>query len=483
MSTENNSRVFHYFSEINKIPRCSGNEEKITDYLVNFAEEKGLKYHRDNNLNVYIYKEASKGYEDYPPIILQGHSDMVCEVRNGCDIDLLNTGIEPVIEDDFIIAKDTTLGADNGIAVAMILAVLEDSTLAHPKIEALITADEEDGMTGANNLEKGRLEGTTLINLDSEEEGILYAGCAGGIKTELTFKKEYEEVSKGRDFYELSISGLRGGHSGSEIHTGLGNGIVLLSRALNRFNEEFNIDLVEISAGSKANAIPRDARAIIGIDSEDLREARKLVINLNNEFIGEIGVVDPDVRLNFESSDTADKKLSENLKGKIINLLNILPNGVNTISREIENLVESSNNLGVIIDSEEEISIILSVRSSKESLKKYLTEKIGICASLTGAEFSTNGEYPAWEYAEHSTIRDITIESYKKLYNETPQVTAIHAGLECGLFTKTIGPIDMISFGPTMYGAHAPGERLSISSTERTYELLLEILKTGGKND
>lgn len=470
-------RVFYYFEEITKIPRPSFHEEKIADYIEAFAKSKNLQYYRDSFNNIIVYKEAHKDYIDVEPIILQGHIDMVCEKKPESDHDFSKDPINFEVFEDKIIARETTLGADNGIAVAMILSLLEDEDLQAPKLECLFTANEETGMTGALNLDGKKLSAKRLLNLDSEEEGVLTVSCAGGQRNEVKFKKEYEDLEKGYIFYELSISGLKGGHSGGEIHKYHGNAIVRLARALYRFDEEFNIKLISLSGGGKPNAIPRNSKAKIAIKEEDLKKAQLLTIKLNSEYVRELGKIDPDIRLNFEKSFEEKKCLKEDLKKRIIGILNVMPNGVLTMSSDLKGLVESSSNIGVLEDDGNYINIISALRSNKGTLKTFLSQRIEILSKFFGGDLEILSVYPEWPFEEKSALIDLIQKSYNNLYNKPMEVFATHGGLECGIFKKSIGDIEMASIGPEMHGVHAPGENLSISSTKRTYELIKEILK------
>lgn len=471
----NPERVFYYFEEMTKIPRASFKEEKIATWLVEFAKKHDLDYTRDENDNVIIRKPGSKGYENSPTLIIQGHMDMVCEKSEESNIDFDVDPIEFTVEDGKIIAHETTLGADNGIAVAMALAILESEDIEHPPLEVLITSNEESGMTGASNLDGSILKGQMLLNLDSETEGVACIACAGGRRDVLTFKKEFKEVSKEKSFYELSISGLKGGHSGQEIQKGLGNSNKLLARALYELRD--NIDLVDISGGAKPNAIPRHAKAIIAIDEKEIVEIQKKVIILNRDYVKEFGNTDPDVRLNLENTSEHTKALTDELAEKIVQTILILPNGVQSMSNDIEGLVGSSINVGVVESDENEIRILTNIRSALTSLKAEIGVRNIEIAKLVGAEYEIKSDYPAWEYKAQSNLREVATKVYRDLTGKDLELEAIHAGLECGIFKETIGDIDMLSIGPNIRGPHAPGENLEIASTQRVYEFVKQILK------
>lgn len=472
------NRTFYYFDKLTKIPRCSFEEEKIRDYLIKFAKEHNLEYKTDEIGNVVIIKEATKGYEDVDSIILQGHMDMVCEKTPECTIDFSKDPIKYEIDGDFIIARETTLGADNGIAIAMTLALLEADEYKHPKIEALFTVNEESGMTGAANLEKGMVTSKRLLNIDSEAEGVGCISCAGAERDLIKLKKEYKELDKDKNIYEIIVNGLKGGHSGQEIQVGLGNAVKILGRSLYRLFEKVDGDLIEIEGGAKPNAIPRYAKAIVAVNEDDIKKIQDVIVELNSNFVRELGKVDPDVRLNFEKSKLrSDKAFTDDLKNNIVSLLNILPNGVIAMSKNIHGLVETSVNLGVIENKEDSVNIISNIRSSVQSSKEYIGLVNKIAAENFGAEFEIITKYPAWEYKENSPLREVAKKSYKEVSGKEFKLEAIHAGLECGIFVETIGDIDMLSIGPNMKGVHAPGEHLSISSTERVFDFLIKILE------
>lgn len=472
------NRTFYYFDKLTKIPRCSCEEEKIRDYLISFAKDHNLDYRTDKIGNLVIVKEATKGYEDVDSIILQGHMDMVCEKTPECTIDFSKDPIKYEIDGDLIIARETTLGADNGIAVAMTLALLESSDYKHPKIEALFTVNEESGMTGAANLEKGMVTSKRLLNIDSETEGVGCISCAGAERDLIKLKKEYEELDKEKNLYEVIVNGLKGGHSGQEIQVGLGNAVKILGRSLYSLFQKVDGDLIEIEGGAKPNAIPRYARALVAIDESDIKDVQDLIVELNSEFVTELGKVDPDVRINFEKSKEAcDKVLAKDLRDRIVNLLNLLPNGVISMSKNIHGLVETSVNVGVIENEEDSINVISNIRSSVSSHKEYIGSVNKIAAKTFGADVEVIAKYPAWEYKENSPLREVAKEAYKEVSGKEFKLEAIHAGLECGIFVETIGDIDMLSIGPNMKGVHAPGEHLSISSTERVFDFLIKILE------
>ncbi|MDO5041594.1 MAG: aminoacyl-histidine dipeptidase [Peptoniphilus sp.] len=470
-------RVFHYFEEITKIPRCSFKEEKIVGYLINFAKSMGLEYTQDSHNNVVIKKKATAGYESLDPVIIQAHTDMVCEKNENCTFDFDVDPIEFKIIDNSIVAENTTLGADNGIGVAMALAILESKEYEHPALEVLLTATEESGMVGARNLDGSSLEGKILINLDSESEGVACVGCASGQRDTITLKKEFDEIRDDRDFYTISVSGLKGGHSGEEIHKGLGNSNKILGKSLYLLNSRFDIYLIDIYGGSKENAIPRYSKATIAIKPEDKKKVQYTMVELNKNFVKQLGKVDPDVRINFEKSEIHNKAFTKDLKNNIIDLINLLPNGVSTMSHNVSGLVGSSSNVGVIESKEDSIVIHSSIRSELESLRDDISHINKIAAERCNAEHRIVNNYPAWEYKEKSVVRDIAEDVYMKMFGKKLETEVIHAGLECGILKNVIGDIDMISIGPTMKGIHAPGESLEIKSVQNTFEFVVELIK------
>lgn len=470
--------VFENFRKISDIPRCSHGEEGISNYLKDWAIERNLEVVQDEALNIVIKKSGSPGREEEEPVILQGHMDMVCEKLPDVEHDFSKDPITWTIEGDLIKGKGTTLGADNGIAVAMIMAVLEDDSLSHPPLEALITSDEETGMTGADNIDPSLFKARRLINLDSEEEGVACVGCAGGERNYISFHKETVTRSFPKT-YQLKVSGLNGGHSGTDIDKGRGNANKLLGRALYRFSKEFDFELLHLEGGAKDNAIPRDAEAYIGVYEKDIPNMQRLVVILGGEFTTELAMTDPLVKLSFEEmEDDGRLAFTDDMRDRVIRYLMTVPSGIQTMSFEIPGLVESSTNMGVIEDREEELVFVSALRSSVESRKEYMREIHSVLAKLTGADFRVAGEYPAWEFKRKSPLREKASEVYRDLFGKELVTETIHAGLECALFEERFNDPDMISIGPDIKGAHAPGEALSISSTGNIYKFLKEILKS-----
>lgn len=470
--------VFCYFEDITRIPRGSGNEKAISDYLVSFAKKHNLEVIQDEALNVIIKKSGSKGYENAPTVILQGHMDMVCEKNKEVEHNFEKDPLNIRIEGDFIKAAGTTLGADNGIAVAYCLAILSSKDISHPPLEVLITTEEETGMGGASSIKKENLSGKILINIDSEEEGELLSSCAGGVRNRVKLKIEKEEVKEGFMSLKLIIKGLKGGHSGMEIDKGRGNANKLIGRVLNDLNSNLDIYITEINGGAKMNAIPREAEAIILAKEKDKVALEELVAKWKETLKNELKNSDSEVIVQIEKLEKkVEKTFTKDLGGRIIELLMLIPNGVQTMSMDIKGLVQSSTNLGVVTTDHNKVTFESAIRSSVKSLKYDIVKRVETVAKLTGAEMTLESEYPEWEYRADSYIRDVFVKVYKDMYNKEPKITAIHAGLECGILKDILGDLDMISFGPNMYDVHTPEERLSISSTERTFQYLLNVLK------
>lgn len=468
--------VFDYFKEISSIPRGSGNEKQISDYLKGFAEKLNLEVIQDDALNIIIKKSASKGYENAPTVIIQGHMDMVCEKNNNKVHDFTKDGLELIVKDDYIYANETTLGADDGIAVAYAMAILADDSIKHPNLEILLTTDEETGMTGAMAVSKDNIKGKILLNIDTEDEGYLLVSCAGGIRTKSIIKLEKEPLKSNVSLFEISIKGLKGGHSGCDIEKERGNANKILGRVLKGISENLSFDLIEIGGGSKNNAIPRESHAIIA--TNEVCKLKESILIFDEIMKNELKVSDSLVSVNVNEYNKEPKlKISDKRKKDIINLLFLYPNGINSMSTNIDNLVESSTNLGIIKMTDDYIEFDSAVRSSTRSRLDDIVSKIELLTNLCNAQFEKNDPYPAWEYKQESKVREICKSVYKEMYGEDIRVYAIHAGVECGLFEERIGDLDMVSFGPDIIDAHTPNEHLSISSTERVYEYLLKVLE------
>ena len=455
-----NKDFFPFFEEISKIPRGSGNCGKIADYLENFAKERNLCFARDNTNTVLIKKEASKGYEDSPPIILQGHSDMVIATNEDYEGDILKDGVKPYIDGELLKAKGSTLGGDNGIAVAYMLAILDSDNLSHPPIEAVFTSDEETGLYGAFGFDASLVKGKTLINIDGGADGVFIAGCAGGEKIGIIKDFKPQEAS---GYYEISVSGLRGGHSGSDINKGRLNAIKLIPEIAE------DAELIgNIKGGTANNAITSSVSFCLSTSKDIDAKIDSLLKKWKKT---EENIVIERVKRNEKIS-----LINKDGTKAILNLLKELPCGPVEMQDEAKNLVKTSANLGIINASSSEFSLAVSIRSSSDASKKALEERITSIAKKIGATVNYSGFYPGWEFSENSRIREILTATYKELYQKDAKTTTIHAGLECGIFASKIEGLDCISIGPNQYSLHTPEESLSIPSSIKCYEFLIETL-------
>lgn len=474
-------KVFHYFEKICSIPHGSYDTKKISDYLKKFAQDRGLTCYQDNDNNIIIIKEATKGYENSDPIILQGHMDMVCEKTPESTIDFKKDGLDIYVDGDWVKARGTTLGGDNGIAIAMSLAILDSDEYEHPKLEFIATVDEEVGLLGAASIDVSKLTAKKFINIDSEEEGIFTVSCAGGVTVENTLPITYKDADGIKA--HLKVSGLLGGHSGIEINKERANANVLLGRALNLISEKYDILLIDANGGSKDNAITKLSEAnILFTDAtkQQFEEAKSAITDFSKTVAHEFKVTDPDIKIELELKDEAAKKVKafdEDSTRRVITYLVLTPYGVQHMSKEIHGLVETSLNIGVLKTEENKVSTVYAVRSSSDSRRDMMVEKLRVLTKYLGGKTELSGAYPGWEYMADSKLREQTVEVFERVYGHKPKIEAIHAGLECGLFAGKIPDLDCISIGPDMAGVHTPDERLSIPSTERTFNLLVEILK------
>ncbi len=470
-------RVFHFFEEICSIPHGSGNVKAISDYCVDFAKTRNLEVIQDDAYNVIIKKPASKGKEASPTVAIQGHLDMVCEKNIELEFDFEKDGLNLGIDGDWIHANGTTLGGDDGIAVAYCLAILEDDSLIHPPLEVIFTTDEETGMDGAQALDFSNISAKYLINVDSEEEGIITVGCAGGLKSEASFSIEnmdFEGVE-----YELCVSGLKGGHSGVEIHLGRANANKLMGRLLFALRKEMVFGLIDVYGGAKDNAIARDAKAGLVIEEENCALAEEIIASVSKEIMNQYRVVDPDLQISFVKKGAYnDQVMTFSSAEKVIYMLFNSPYGVQTMSADVPGLVESSLNLGVVRTDMDQVSMTWAVRSSVKSLKWYMNDQLEYMTALLGGDYNWHGSYPEWAYRPDSKLRSVATQIFEYMYGNKPTVNMIHAGLECGLFSEKMPDMDMISIGPNMKDIHTPNERLSISSTSRVYEYVCRILAT-----
>ena len=471
-------KVWQYFYEITQIPRPSKNEDKIIAYLENFAKSKNLEYKKDRVNNIVIRKPASKGGENKPMVALQCHVDMVCEKNNDVDKDFLKDPIEPYIDGEWVKAKGTTLGADDGIGVAMQLAILDSDIEGIGPIECLFTVDEETGLTGANGLEKDMIRSKYLINLDSEDEGQIFIGCAGGKNTLGFLPIKYQSVQE-KNSVEIFVSGLQGGHSGDDIEKKRGNAIKLLTRIVyDLLNSNETIQLVNIEGGNLHNAIPREATAVLCYDNEDdYNKIKNIVIDYQNIFKTELKISDPGVKITITKKDITNKWLDREMAFRLIRLIYVLPHGVFAWSQDIPDFVETSTNLASIKKQDEHYIITTSQRSSLESAKENICNKVKSAFELAQANVEVNDGYPGWTPNPESYLLKLVAEETEKVLNKKPVIRAIHAGLECGLFSEKFPGLEMVSIGPEMKGVHSPDERLLIPTVKRTFDILVNVLK------
>ena len=470
--------IWEYFKEISRIPRPSGKEEKILKFLINFAESLDLKYMQDKVGNLLIMKPSSSGKEKVKTVILQSHVDMVCEKNMDIDHDFDNDQIEAIVEGDWIKAKGTTLGADDGIGIASQMAVLAAKDIEHGPIECLFTIDEESGMTGAKGLQADFLKGKILLNLDSEDEGELFIGCAGGIDTVAKYSYESIDTNNNSKAYKILVNGLKGGHSGDEINKDLGNSIKILNRFLWQAVQRFGVKIHLFNGGNLRNAIPREAYAVIVVPEEKAKELEDYFYEFVRIISSEYIKTEPNLRLLIEKTDMPGEVLEETFQLKLLSSLYACPHGALSMSKEIPGLVETSTNLASIkFQNERQIKVTTSQRSSVESAKMDAAWMVESAFSLSNAKIEHSGGYPGWTPDTSSEILKIARMAYGRLFKTESEVKAIHAGLECGLFFEKYPELDMVSFGPTIRGAHSPDERLHIGSTYKFWDLLIEILK------
>lgn len=468
--------VFSYFEEICSIPHPSYKEKKLSDYCVDFAQKHGLEVHQDSLGNIIIVKEATAGYEEVEPLMIQGHLDMVCEKEPDCQIDFENDGLKLKIEGDYITAEGTTLGGDDGIAIAYALAILSSEHLKHPRIEAIFTVSEEVGMEGARAIDLSGLKGHKLLNLDSEEEGYLLTSCAGGCSAKILLPTAYE--TRHGSIYELTVDGLIGGHSGAEIDKGRANSNLLMGRVLMELEGKAEYSIVSMSGGQKDNAIPRKTQAVLLVGSGDTEKMEQSIRETEEIIRKEYSVTDPDICIRAEYRGVEEAKvLTRDSRRKVIALISLLPNGIQTMSADIKGLVETSLNLGVLTLDEKELTLRYAVRSSVQTAKDFLVEKLRFLTEEFGGSLLTEGAYPAWEYRKDSKLREDMIRVYREMYGKEPVIQAIHAGLECGLLADKIEDLDAVSIGPDMVSIHTTEEKLSISSVKRVWDYMIEVIK------
>ena len=466
------------FEEISKIPRCSKHEEKIREYLLDFAKQHDLKSKTDKTGNVVISKPASSGMEGKPTVILQSHMDMVCEKNSDVDHDFTKDPIKFKLNGDILTADGTTLGADDGIGVATTLAILEDNTLKHGPIEGLFTVDEETGLTGAFALESDMLTGKIMLNIDSEDFGVITVGCAGGGDSKIKLPLKTQPIGKDMENILIKISGLRGGHSGVDAHEQRGNAIKLLARMLWKTSQNYDFCLADIKGGDKHNAIPREAYAKVSIDKAD---KSKFISDLKSEekdILGEIKPIDPNFKMDVEDIEKPDKVLDKNSQNNLLNLLHGLPHGVDKMSYDISGLVETSTNLATVILDGNSAIMGLSSRSSIASALQDFRDRIHAIANLSGATVSEETPYPGWKPNLDSKLLKQSKKIFKEMYGKDPSVEAIHAGLECGIIGEKFPGMDMISIGPTIKYPHSPEEQVHVSTVDKFYDFTLKIIES-----
>ena len=465
--------VFGYFEKLCSIPHGSGNTKAISDYLVSFAKEQGIRYVQDSLNNVILFGEGTCGYEDHAPVIIQGHMDMVCEKDAGCAIDMEKDGLDIAHDGAYVFAKGTTLGGDDGIAIAYALALLADRSIPHPPLEVVITVDEETGMFGAAGIDLTALRGRTLINIDSEEEGIFTVSCAGGARSTIHLPVQRRAVYG--PCVRLTVEGLQGGHSGVEIHKNRANANKVMGEFLSRIQKLMPVCITKLQGGAKDNAIPRSCQVTLVALGMYIERINDVAAQLQKEIREQYD--EPEAVIRGDDVDAlGGNALTTECSAKVIALLNAAPNGVQSWSQDISGLVQTSLNLGVAALNEE-LQLTFAVRSSVNREKQELLEKLEALAKFYDGSYSQMGEYPAWEYKKDSALRDTMVQVYRDMFRAEPQVIAIHAGLECGLLSEKLPGLDCVSMGPEMYDIHTSRERLGIASVGRTWEFLKEVLK------
>ncbi|HEX2867863.1 MAG TPA: aminoacyl-histidine dipeptidase [Ignavibacteriales bacterium] len=469
--------LWNHFEEICMRPHPSRKEEKLAEYVVSVGKRNNLETSRDEFGNVLIRKPATKGKENLKTTVLQGHLDMVPEKNNDVKHDFEKDPIEPYIDGEWVRAKGTTLGSDNGIGVAAALAVIESKDLEHGPLEFLFTLDEETGLNGASSLKPGWLNATVLLNLDSEEDGALYIGCAGGKNTYANFNFTKENPPQDHKAYEVNVTGLKGGHSGLDIAEGRGNAVKILTRLLWNLSRKFDVRLSAINSGSKHNAIPREGFATVTVSASKASELEKFVSEYNETVKKELSTNEPGLTVKVSKAEMPKGVMDKASQDSILNSLYAAPHGVITMSPDIKGLVETSTNLAIVQTEDTTVSVTTSQRSSVESEKEDAADMVGSVFTLAGAHVKHGDGYPGWKPNVKSPILSVLKKAFDRLYKSEPEVKAIHAGLECGIINERYPDMDMISFGPTIVGAHSPDERVKIDTVEKFWDLLKEVLK------
>lgn len=475
--TDWSKRVMDFFLEICRIPRPSGSEEKMGEYLMSFAAARGLAARKDEVGNVLISKPAAPGFEGRQTVILQAHQDMVCEKDATLDHDFMTQPIETYVEDGWLKARGTTLGADDGMGIAMALAILDSKEIEHGPVECLFTVSEETGLTGATCLKPGMMNGKMLINLDSEDEGQVYIGCAGGMNSMIEFEYKSEPVPTGYLFLRVGVDKFHGGHSGDDIEKGFANANKILARFLNAAQDKYDMRLCSISGGNLHNAIPRDATAVIAVPFADREKIRVDFNVFASEVQDEYHVTEREAKFFMESTDAVAECIEPAVARNIIRSVFAVFNGVYAMSMDVPGLVETSSNLARIRTEQGKVTMVASQRSSVESAKYAVQATVAACFRLAGAKVEQSDGYPGWAPNPKSELLGISVRAYRELFGRDPQVKAIHAGLECGLFLDAYPDLDMISIGPTLRGVHSPSERLELATVPMVFDHLLAILR------
>lgn len=469
-------KLFHFFEDVCAVPRGSGNEKGISDFLVKFAKDRGLWVYQDDHWNVIIKKAGSKGAEDKPPVMLQGHIDMVCDKRAGVEHDFTKEGIDLVLKDGILSANGTTLGSDNGVAIALMLMVMDDEDIKHPPVECVFTTEEEVGLNGAQALDKSQITARTMINMDSEEEGVATISCAGGLRLQMSRKVEREKAEG--TLVQIKIEGLLGGHSGTDIDKERQNANILMARMVEHLMKNTDGKLVTFAGGTKDNAITRECEAsLLYADKKEAEKAEELAGTMAETFSEEIVPFEPafECEISLEDGQEADVLKNEDAKA-FVSAIRLAPNGVYRRNIKMDGFVVVSSNMGIVRADENELVIVVSPRSSVASLQEDTKDRFRVLADTFGFEVSYSGEYPGWDYKENSHIRDVFVESYRSLFGKELKLEALHAGLECGLFSEALPGLDAIAVGPTLNNVHTPDENVPLDSFERFYELLKDVL-------
>lgn len=472
--------VFKYFSEICEIPHGSLNTKQLADYCVGFARARGLECICDKAGNVIIYKNGTKGKENSSPVILQGHLDMVCEKVAECTKDMAKEGIDVITDGEYVWADGTTLGADDGIALAYMLAILDSDDIAHPPIEALFTVDEEIGLLGAAKVNPAYLNGTRLINIDSEKEGILTASCAGGVRVQSDIPLTSVALKEGLSVMELSVSGLLGGHSGIDIDKHRKNANVVLAKLLNRLERLFRLNILSFDGGTRENVIASSAKALIACAENDTERLISEVAHASTNAAHDNRSTEPNIKLSCvkcENGSAYGEMYDEASTKRIIFALMQAPDAIQTMSPDIPGMVQTSMNMGRVFTDKNALTMKYLVRSNAATGKQKAVEKLTAFVEYLGAKVSINSDYPAWEYKMYSPLRDIMVKVYREFYDDEPQILSIHAGLECGILASKIADIDMISIGPDLEQVHTPKERMGVASAARCYQYLVKVLE------